>query len=188
MAVRFIPLPLPNTVRPVDLITTQCDVIYAAEDATFGLPEIKIGTIPGAGGTQRLTRVLGKYKAMEFILTGESATGQEFERLGLVTKVFPRHQVVGEALKLAERIAANSTPVAQLAKQAILSGKLLIILLPFWIFLQLIFLVTLTAENTHLDMGMAAERSLYYATFSIQDFREGQAAFLEKRPPRFNHI
>ena len=105
------------------MITTQCDIIYAADDATFGLPEIKIGTIPGAGGTQRLTRALGKYKAMEFILTGESATGKEFERLGLVTKVFPRDQVIGEALKLAERIAAKSAPVAQLAKQAILSGE-----------------------------------------------------------------
>ncbi|KAK4161601.1 ClpP/crotonase-like domain-containing protein [Cladorrhinum sp. PSN259] len=146
-------------------VALACDIIYAAEDATFGLPEVSIGTIPGAGGTQRLTRVLGKYKAMEFILTGGTATGQEFERLGLVSKIFPRQQVVDEAIKLATKIAAKSAPVTQLAKQAVL-----------------------TAENTHLDVGMAAEKSLYYATFSIKDFREGQAAFLEKRPAKFTHV
>ncbi|KAK3985304.1 ClpP/crotonase-like domain-containing protein [Cladorrhinum sp. PSN332] len=146
-------------------LALACDIIYAAEDATFGLPEIKIGTIPGAGGTQRLARALGKHKAMELILTGDAATGQELERLGLVSKVFPRDQVVDQALALAEKIAAKSAPVARLAKQAVL-----------------------TAENTHLAVGMAAEKSLYYATFSIRDFREGQAAFLEKRPAKFTHV
>ncbi|KAK4193180.1 mitochondrial enoyl-CoA hydratase [Podospora australis] len=145
-------------------VALACDIIYAAEDATFGLPEIKIGTIPGAGGTQRLTRALGKHKAMEFILTGDTATGREFERLGLVSKVFPRQDVEVKALALAEKIAQRSAAGARLAKQAILA-----------------------AENSHLAAGMGAERSLYYATFSLEDFREGQAAFLQKRAPVFRH-
>ncbi|KAK5659039.1 hypothetical protein OQA88_1126 [Cercophora sp. LCS_1] len=145
-------------------IALACDIIYAAEDALFGLPEIKIGTIPGAGGTQRLTRALGKHKAMEFILTGEPATGKEFERLGVVNKAFPRQQVLAEATKLTERIAAMSGPVTKLAKQAIL-----------------------TSEDVHLTSGLAVEKTLYYSTFSFKDFEEGQAAFLEKRKARFTH-
>lgn len=121
----------------------QCDIIYAADDATFGLPELKIGTIPGAGGTQRLARALGKHKvrscilpktlvniltqihprqAMEFILTGDSASGAEFERLGVVNKVFPKQEVVPAAMKLAEKIAAMSGPAVTAAKQAVLTG------------------------------------------------------------------
>ncbi|GKT46775.1 enoyl-CoA hydratase, mitochondrial [Colletotrichum spaethianum] len=103
-------------------IALACDMIYAAEDASFGLPEIKIGTIPGAGGTQRIARALGKHKAMEFVLTGEPASGAEFERLGVVNKVFPRQDVVPAALKLAERIAVMSSPVIKTAKQAVLTG------------------------------------------------------------------
>lgn len=98
-------------------------MIYAAEDAMFGLPEMKIGTIPGAGGTQRLARALGKHKAMEFILTGEPASGAEFERLGMVTRTFPKEKVLEEAMKLATKIAALSGPVAQIAKQAVLTGE-----------------------------------------------------------------
>ncbi|KAK7452994.1 enoyl-CoA hydratase/isomerase [Colletotrichum acutatum] len=141
-----------------------CDMIYAAEDASFGLPEIKIGTIPGAGGTQRLARALGKHKAMEFVLTGDSASGAEFERLGVVNKVFPRQEVVPAAMKLAERIAVMSGPVTQTAKQAVL-----------------------TVENSHLDAGMTMEKSLYYSTFSLGDFNEGMTAFLQKRRPDFKH-
>ncbi|KAJ0348874.1 hypothetical protein COL26b_002108 [Colletotrichum chrysophilum] len=141
-----------------------CDMIYAAEDASFGLPEIKIGTIPGAGGTQRLARALGKHKAMEFVLTGDSASGAEFERLGVVNKVFPRAEVVPAALKLAERIAVMSGPVVKTAKQAVL-----------------------TVENSHLDAGMTMEKSLYYSTFSLGDFNEGMSAFLQKRRPEFKH-
>ncbi|KAH7359417.1 enoyl-CoA hydratase/isomerase [Plectosphaerella cucumerina] len=141
-----------------------CDIIYAAEDATFGLPEIKIGTIPGAGGTQRLARALGKHKAMEFVLTGDPASGAEFERLGVVNKVFPRDQVVSSAIALAERIALMSGPVVQVAKQAVL-----------------------TVEDSHLAAGMATEKMLYYSTFALQDFKEGQQAFLGKRKPEFTH-
>ncbi|KAI3527086.1 enoyl-CoA hydratase/isomerase [Colletotrichum filicis] len=139
-------------------------MIYAAEDASFGLPEIKIGTIPGAGGTQRLARALGKHKAMEFVLTGDSASGAEFERLGVVNKVFPRQEVVPAAMKLAERIAVMSGPVTKTAKQAVL-----------------------TVENSHLDAGMTMEKSLYYSTFSLGDFNEGMTAFLQKRRPDFKH-
>lgn len=145
-------------------IALACDIIYAAEDATFGLPEIKIGTIPGAGGTQRLTRALGKHKAMEFILTGDSASGVEFERLGVVSKVFPKDDVVPAAMKLAEKIAAMSGPAVNVAKQAVL-----------------------TAENSHLDAGMTTEKLFYYSTFSLGDFREGMTAFLEKRRAEFKH-
>ncbi|KAK7993324.1 ClpP/crotonase-like domain-containing protein [Apiospora arundinis] len=145
-------------------ISLACDMIYAAEDAMFGLPEMKIGTIPGAGGTQRLARALGKHKAMEFILTGEPASGAEFERLGMVTRVFPKEKVLEEAMKLATKIASLSGPVAQIAKQAVL-----------------------TAESSTLEMGMTHEKALYYATFDVQDCHEGQRAFLEKRKPNFEH-
>ncbi|KAK2060134.1 enoyl-CoA hydratase/isomerase [Colletotrichum caudatum] len=145
-------------------IALACDIIYAAQDASFGLPEIKIGTIPGAGGTQRLARALGKHKAMEFVLTGEPASGAEFERLGVVNKVFPRAEVVPAAMKLAERIALMSGPVTKTAKQAVL-----------------------TVENSHLDAGMTTEKALYYSTFSLGDFQEGMTAFLEKRRPDFKH-
>ncbi|KAK1975579.1 enoyl-CoA hydratase/isomerase [Colletotrichum cereale] len=145
-------------------IALACDMIYAAQDASFGLPEIKIGTIPGAGGTQRIARALGKHKAMEFVLTGEPASGAEFERLGVVNKVFPRSEVVPAALKLAERIALMSGPVIKTAKQAVL-----------------------TVENSHLDAGMTMEKSLYYSTFGLGDFQEGMSAFLQKRRPDFKH-
>ncbi|ORY59065.1 enoyl-CoA hydratase/isomerase [Pseudomassariella vexata] len=145
-------------------IALACDMIYAADDASFGLPEMKIGTIPGAGGTQRLARALGKHKAMEFILTGDSATGAEFERLGVVNKVFPKDRVFAEAMKLATRIAAMSAPVVAAGKQAVL-----------------------TVENNHLDAGMVHEKALYYSTFSMADCKEGLSAFLEKRPPKFEH-
>jgi enoyl-CoA hydratase len=145
-------------------LALACDMIYAAEDAKFGLPEIGIGTMPGAGGTQRLTRALGKQKAMEFILTGETATGTEFERLGLISKVFPAAEVVPKAVELATKIASRSGPIAQLAKQAVLA-----------------------AEKTHLDAGMELEKGLYYATFAYTDKTEGMTAFLQKREPVFQH-
>ncbi|KAF5554911.1 enoyl hydratase [Fusarium napiforme] len=145
-------------------IALACDIIYAAEDAMFGLPEVKIGTIPGAGGTQRLARALGKHKAMEFVLTGEPASGAEFERLGVVTKVFPKPDVVQAAAALAEKIARLSAPVIKTAKKAVL-----------------------TVENSTLDAGMTHEKALYYSTFGLDDFKEGIQSFLQKRQPSFKH-
>ncbi|RBQ99399.1 hypothetical protein VDGD_02910 [Verticillium dahliae] len=101
---------------------------------------------------------------MEFVLTGDSASGAEFERLGVVNKAFPRDQVISAATNLAERIALMSGPVIQVAKQAVL-----------------------TVENSHLDAGMATEKMLYYSTFGLSDFKEGQTAFLQKRKPNFTH-
>ncbi|KAJ3575962.1 hypothetical protein NPX13_g3854 [Xylaria arbuscula] len=146
-------------------VALSCDIIYAAEDATFGLPEVSIGTIPGAGGTQRLVRALGKYKAMELILSRQTISGQELAQRGLVSRAFgTSDDVVLEAKKLAARIAAYSQPVINMAKQAVLA-----------------------AENNHLDAGMAVEKQLYYMTFSLDDFKAGTSAFLNKQPPEFKH-
>lgn len=146
-------------------VALACDIIYAAEDATFGLPEVTIGTIPGAGGTQRLVRALGKYKAMELILQRETIKGEELARRGLVNKAFKSDEdVVLEAKKLAARIAAYSRPVVRMAKQAVLA-----------------------AENHHLDAGMAVEKQLYYMTFALDDFKIGTEAFLNKSQPDFKH-
>ncbi|KAI0535236.1 enoyl-CoA hydratase/isomerase [Xylaria digitata] len=146
-------------------VALSCDIIYATEEATFGLPEVSIGTIPGAGGTQRLVRALGKYKAMELILSRQLISGQELAQRGLVSRAFKLDEdVVLEAKKLADRIAAYSRPVVRMAKQAVLA-----------------------AENNHLDAGMAAEKQLYYMTFSLDDFKAGTNAFLTKQQPEFKH-
>ncbi|KAI8634876.1 enoyl-CoA hydratase/isomerase [Xylariaceae sp. FL1651] len=146
-------------------LALSCDIIYSTEDAMFGLPEVSIGTIPGAGGTQRLTRALGKYKAMELILSRQIIKGEELARHGLVNRVFHSNEdVVLEAKKLAARIAGYSKPVISMAKQAVLA-----------------------AEKNHLDEGMAAEKMLYYTTFSLRDFKVGTEAFLNKQQPDFKH-
>ncbi|KAF1953846.1 enoyl-CoA hydratase [Byssothecium circinans] len=146
-------------------VALMCDMIFAAEDALFGLPEIKLGTIPGAGGTQRLTKAVGKQKAMELVLTGSPTTATELERVGIVNKLVPVNQdVVEEALKMAEVTANFSAPAIQLAKQAIKA-----------------------AETTTLEAGLDIERALYYSSFSLADCEEGIAAFLQKRPACFQH-
>ncbi|KAI0392584.1 enoyl-CoA hydratase/isomerase [Xylariaceae sp. FL0594] len=148
-------------------VALSCDMIYSTEDAMFGLPEVSIGTIPGAGGTQRLARALGKFKAsaMELILSRQTISGQELAQRGLVNRAFSSEQdVVLEAKSLAARIASYSQPVIRMAKQAVLS-----------------------AENNHLDAGMATEKLLYYTTFSLADFKAGTEAFLNKQPPDFKH-
>ncbi|KAI1496775.1 ClpP/crotonase-like domain-containing protein [Biscogniauxia marginata] len=146
-------------------IALNCDIIYAAEDAPFGLPEVNLGTMPGAGGTQRLARALGKFKAMELILARQTITGGELERRGLVNRAFkPGEDVVLEAARLAATIAGYSQPVINMAKQAILA-----------------------TENNHLGAGMAAEKLLYYTTFSLDDFKVGTEAFLAKKQPVFKH-
>ncbi|KAG9230507.1 enoyl-CoA hydratase [Amylocarpus encephaloides] len=143
-------------------LAMMCDIIYAASDAKFGLPELTVGTIPGAGGTQRLTRVVGKQKAMDMILTSKTMTGSELEAIGLVARSFPLDEVLEEAMKSAGLIALRSVPVVGLAKEAILS-----------------------AEQTTLDAGLKLERSLYYGSFALEDRTEGMAAFVEKRRPVF---
>ncbi|KAI3337320.1 enoyl-CoA hydratase/isomerase [Xylariaceae sp. AK1471] len=146
-------------------VALSCDIIYSTEDAMFGLPEVSIGTIPGAGGTQRLARALGKYKAMELILSRQTIRGEELAQRGLVNRAFkPDEDVVLEAKKLAARIAGYSQPVVSMAKQAVLA-----------------------AENNHLGAGMAAEKMLYYMTFSLDDFKVGTEAFLNKQQPDFKH-
>lgn len=104
-------------------LAMMCDILYAASDAKFGLPELTVGTIPGAGGTQRLTRVIGKQKAMDMILTSQTISGKELEGLGLVARSYPLDQLLQETLNSAAIIAGKSVPVVALAKEAVLTGK-----------------------------------------------------------------
>jgi enoyl-CoA hydratase len=143
-------------------LAMMCDIIIAADSAKFGQPEITIGTIPGSGGTQRLTRAVGKAKAMEMILTGRMMDAEEAERAGLVSRVVSAADVVDEAIKVAGRIADMSAPVAAMAKEAINRA----------------FEITL-AE------GVRFERRLFQSTFATEDRAEGMAAFVEKRQPTF---
>lgn len=145
-------------------IALMCDIIIASESARFALPETSIGIIPGAGGTQRLTRIVGKAVAMDMILTGRTLSASEAQTMGLVSRVVPTGTQVEESLKLAAKVAALSRPVVQLAKEAI--NK---------------------AYETHLQEGIYAERRLLYSTFALDDRREGMNAFAEKRPPQFQN-
>lgn len=139
-----------------------CDMIIASETARFGQPEIKIGTIPGAGGTQRLTRAIGKAKSMELILTGRFLTAEEAHFYGLVNKVVPKEMYLHEALQLAKEIAQLSPVAVQLAKEAVNRSF-----------------------ETHLDEGLAFERKNFYLTFASEDQKEGMKAFVEKRKADF---
>ncbi|MCB9946955.1 MAG: enoyl-CoA hydratase [Rhodospirillaceae bacterium] len=142
----------------------MCDFILAAENAKFGQPEITIGTIPGSGGTQRLTRFAGKSKAMEMCLTGRMMDAAEAERVGLVSRVVPVPELMDEALKVAERIASMSRPMVMMVKEA----------------------VNRSYEMT-LAEGILFERRLFHSTFATDDQKEGMAAFAEKRQPDFRH-
>ena len=144
-------------------LAMTCDMIVAGDDAQFGQPEIRIGVIPGAGGTQRLTRAIGKAKAMELILTGRSIDAREADALGLVTSVVPAEATVGAALALASRIAAMPALAVLAAKEAV----------------RVAFELSLTA-------GLDAERQAFFALFGSEDQREGMAAFIEKRAPRWS--
>jgi enoyl-CoA hydratase len=144
-------------------LAMMCDIIIAADNAKFGQPEINLGTIPGAGGTQRLTRAIGKSKAMEMVLTGHMMDAQAAERANLVARVVPVADLLDEAIKLASAIAEKSQPVVAMAKDAVNA-----------------------AYETTLDEGIRAERRLFYATFATDDRKEGMQAFLEKRTPTFN--
>ena len=139
-----------------------CDMIIASETAKFGQPEIKLGTIPGAGGTQRLTKALGKAKAMELILTGRFLSAEEALAYGLVIKVVPVEFYLQEAINLAKEIAQMSTVAVQLAKEAVNRSF-----------------------ETLLDEGLMFERKNFYLTFASEDQKEGMKAFIEKRKPSF---
>lgn len=141
-----------------------CDIIVAADTAQFGQPEINLGVIPGIGGSQRLTRAIGKAKAMEMVLTGRSMGAEEAERAGLVARVFPADTMLDEALKIAETIASKSLPVVMVAKEAV----------------NRVF-------ETNLTEGVKFERRTFYALFALEDQKEGMAAFIEKRKPEFKH-
>jgi enoyl-CoA hydratase len=139
-----------------------CDMIVASETARFGQPEINIGIMPGAGGTQRLTRTVGKFRAMEMILTGQPITAREAEKHGLVNRVVPVEAYFGEAKKLAMQIAQKGPVAVRMAKEAVLK-----------------------AFDTPLEEGLQFERRNFYLLFSTEDMREGIKAFIEKRPPDF---
>src|SRR5690349_17574382 len=142
----------------------MCDTIIAADAARFGQPEILLGTMPGAGGTQRLTRFVGKAKAMDMCLTGRHMDAAEAERSGLVSRVVPAAQLMDEALKVAESIAAMSRPIAMMAKECVNR-----------------------AFETTLAEGIRFERRVFHATFATEDQKEGMAAFVEKRKPGFKN-
>jgi enoyl-CoA hydratase len=145
-------------------VAMQCDMIIAAENAKFGQPEIKLGIIPGIGGTQRLTRAVGKAKAMDMVLTGRMMDAAEAERSGLVTRVVPADKLMDEAMKIAETIASMSLPSVLLAKEA----------------------VNRSFETT-LSEGVRFERRVFHSLFATEDQKEGMTAFIEKRPAKFKH-
>ncbi|WP_243794943.1 enoyl-CoA hydratase [Saccharopolyspora gloriosae] len=141
-----------------------CDVIIAAESAKFGQPEIKLGVIPGIGGSQRLTRAIGKAKAMEMCLTGRTMSAPEAERSGLVARVVPDDALLGEAMETAGTVAGMSGPVTMMVKECVNR-----------------------AFETTLAEGVRFERRTFHATFATEDQKEGMAAFVDKRPPSFSH-
>mmetsp|Transcript_18309 Transcript_18309/g.13304 ORF Transcript_18309/g.13304 Transcript_18309/m.13304 type:complete len:142 (-) Transcript_18309:47-472(-) len=139
-----------------------CDIIIAGSNAKFGQPEILIGTIPGMGGSQRLTKAIGKSRAMEMILTGEMMGAEEACQRGLVSRVVPSEQLVEEALKLARKIASLSSPAVAMCKD-----------------------VVNQAHELSLRQGLVYERTLFNATFAMHDQKEGMTAFVEKRKPNW---
>jgi enoyl-CoA hydratase len=145
-------------------VAMMCDTILAAESAKFGQPEITLAIIPGSGGTQRLTRAVGKAKAMEMILSGRMIDAVEAERCGLVSRVVANDKLLEEALRLADKIAAQSRQAVLAAKEAVNR-----------------------AFETTLAEGVRFERRLFHALFSTEDQKEGMAAFVEKRKPQFKH-
>ncbi len=145
-------------------LAMMCDFIIAADNARFGQPEIKLGVIPGSGGTQRLTRQVGKSKAMEMILTGRMMDAEEAERAGLVSRIVPLDDLVDEAMKVAETIARLSLPAVMIAKEAVNR-----------------------AYETTLSEGVRFERRVFHSLFATEDQVEGMNAFIEKRKPKFQN-
>ena len=145
-------------------VAMMCDIIYASDTAKFGQPEIKLGILPGAGGTQRLPRAVGKAKAMDLCLTARMMDAQEAERAGLVSRVFPADQLLAETLKAAATIAEFSLPVLMMVKES----------------------VNQSFESS-LSQGVNFERRLFHWVFALEDQKEGMAAFVEKRRPAFKN-
>jgi len=145
-------------------LAMMCDFILAADNAKFGQPEINLGVIPGAGGTQRMTRLIGKSKAMEMILTGRMMDAAEAERANLVARIVPLDELVPEAVKVGEKIASLSAPSVLMAKEAVNA-----------------------AYETTLREGVRLERRLFAALFATEDQKEGMTAFAEKRAAQFRH-
>ena len=145
-------------------LAMMCDIVIAADSAKFGQPEINLGILPGSGGTQRLPRAVGKAKAMDLCLTARMMDAQEAERAGLVSRVVPLDKLMEEAMAVAEKIASSSLPVAMMVKEAVNR-----------------------AYETTLSEGVHFERRLFHAAFALDDQKEGMAAFVEKRKPRFRH-
>ena len=143
-------------------LAMNCDIIIASETATFGQPEVNVGIMPGAGGTQRLTRAVGKYRSMEMILTGKSISAEEALRIGLVNKIVPAESLMDEAKKIASEIASKPPISVRAAKEAIVR-----------------------AQDTTLEVGLEFERRAFYLLFATEDGKEGMKAFLEKRKPVF---
>jgi enoyl-CoA hydratase len=145
-------------------LALMCDFIYAAENARFGQPEINLGVIPGIGGTQRLTRAIGKAKAMEMCLTGRQMDAHEAERAGLVAQVFPLDSLKDHAISAAQSIAGKSLPATMMVKESV----------------NRVF-------ETHLNEGIRFERRLFHSIFATADQKEGMSAFMAKRPAQFTH-
>jgi enoyl-CoA hydratase len=145
-------------------VAMMCDIIIAAENARFGQPEINLGTMPGAGGTQRLPRFIGKAKAMDLCLTGRMMDAAEAERAGLVSRIVPADKLLPEAIAVAERIAELSVPIAMMVKESVNR-----------------------AFETTLAEGVRFERRLFHSTFATEDQKEGMAAFIDKRKPAFRN-
>lgn len=143
-------------------LALACDLVVAADTAEFSQPEVRLGIIPGGGGTQRLARTLGKHRAMDLVLTGRRVSAEEAQRLGFVSRVVAAERLQDAALELAETIARRPAIAVQLAKRAVLA-----------------------ADETSLGAGLAVERELFLLAMASDDRREGMAAFLERRPPRF---
>jgi len=147
-----------------DELAMMCDIVIAADNAKFGQPEVNLGVLPGAGGTQRLSRAVGKAKAMDLCLTARMMDAQEAERSGLVSRVVPLDKLMDEAMAVAEKIAAQSLPAVMMIKEAINA-----------------------AYEMPLTEGVRFERRLFHAAFALADQKEGMDAFLAKRKPDFKH-
>jgi enoyl-CoA hydratase len=145
-------------------VAMMCDIVIAAENAKFGQPEINLGTMPGAGGTQRLPRFIGKAKAMDLCLTGRMMDAAEAERAGLVSRIVPADKLLGEAVAVAERISQLSRPIAMMVKESVNR-----------------------AFETTLAEGVRFERRLFHSTFATEDQKEGMSAFIAKRKPAFKN-